>query len=101
MTNSSPAQRELTVVFEPDEHSSLENYAWTRDHLVLVTLVDVSSHVDLVTPGTWERSAIPGIPPNTNTVLVDIDEYRRRDVPGLKRFRHPVAAAVGARGDQR
>ncbi len=38
-------------------------------------LVDVSSHVDLVTPGTWERSAIPGIPPNTNTVLVDIDEY--------------------------
>ncbi len=66
---------ELTVVFEPDEHSSLENYAWTRDHLVLITLVDVSSHVELVTPGTWERSAIPGIPPNTNTVLVDVDEY--------------------------
>ena len=66
---------ELTVVFEPDEHSSLENYAWTRDHLVLVTLVDVSSRVELVAPGIWERSAIAGIPPNTNTVLVDIDEY--------------------------
>ncbi|BBY95373.1 prolyl oligopeptidase [Mycobacterium gallinarum] len=67
--------RELTVVFEPDEHSSLDNYAWARDHLVLVTLVDVASHVELVTPGTWERSEISGIPPNTNTVLVDIDEH--------------------------
>jgi prolyl oligopeptidase len=38
-------------------------------------LVDVSSHVHLVTPGTWERTSISGIPPNTNTVLVDIDEY--------------------------
>ena len=66
---------ELSVVFEPDAHSSLENYAWSRDHLVLVTLVDVSSHVELVTPGTWERAPIPGVPPNTNTVLVAIDEY--------------------------
>ena len=66
---------ELSVVFEPDAHSSLENYAWTRDRLVLVKLVDVSSHVELVTPATWERAPIPGVPPNTNTVLVDIDEY--------------------------
>ena len=66
---------ELRVVFEPDEHSSLDNYAWTRDRLVLVTLVDVISQVEVVTPGTWQRAEIPGIPPNTNTVLVDVDEY--------------------------
>ena len=66
---------DLAVVFEPDAHSSLENYAWTRDHLVLVTLVDVVSHVELVTPGSWQRTAIEGIPSNTNTVLVDVDEY--------------------------
>ncbi|HEX2213119.1 MAG TPA: prolyl oligopeptidase family serine peptidase, partial [Mycobacterium sp.] len=66
---------ELHVVFEPDAHSSLENYAWTRDHLVLVTLVDVISHVELVTPGTWTREAIDGVPDNANTVLVDVDEY--------------------------
>jgi prolyl oligopeptidase len=66
---------ELRVVFEPDEHSSLENYAWTRDRLVIVALVDVISHVQVVTPGTWERAEIPGIPPNTNTVLIDVDEY--------------------------
>jgi prolyl oligopeptidase len=67
--------KELHVVFEPDAHSSMENYAWTRDHLVLSTLVDVISHVDLVTPGAWTRAAIDGVPPNTNTVLVDVDEY--------------------------
>ncbi|MEO3758712.1 prolyl oligopeptidase family serine peptidase [Mycobacterium sp. B14F4] len=66
---------QLTVVFEPDAHSSLENYAWTRDHLVLITLVDVISHVELVSPGTWQRAPIDGVPSNTNTVLVDADEY--------------------------
>ena len=61
---------ELALVFEPDEHSSLDNYAWTRDKLVLVTLVDVASHVELVTPGTWDRAPITGLPANTNTVIV-------------------------------
>jgi prolyl oligopeptidase len=65
----------LTVVFEPDEHTSLESYTWTRDRLILVTLVDVSSRLELVTPGTWKREPIRGVPPNTNTVIVDADEY--------------------------
>ena len=66
---------ELSVVFEPDEHTSLESYTWTRDHLILVILVDVASRVEVVTPGSWERAPIGGIPSNTNTVLVDADEY--------------------------
>jgi prolyl oligopeptidase len=66
---------DLTPVFEPDEHTSLESYTWTRDRLVLVTLVDVTSRLELVTPGTWEREPIRGVPPNTNTVVVDADEY--------------------------
>jgi prolyl oligopeptidase len=66
---------DLTIVFEPDEHTSLESYTWTRDRLVLVTLVDVTSRLELVTPGTWEREPIRGVPPNTNTVIVDADEY--------------------------
>ena len=53
---------ELSVVFEPDEHTSLEHYAWTRDRLVLVTLADVASRVEIVTPGTWERAADRGHP---------------------------------------
>ena len=66
---------ELSVVFEPDEHTSLENYAWTRDQLILVTLVDVASSVEIVTPGSWRREPIPGIPANTNTVIAGVDEY--------------------------
>jgi len=33
--------RELRVIFEPDEHTCLHQYAWTRDRLLLVTLADV------------------------------------------------------------
>lgn len=66
---------ELTVVFEPDAHTSLETFAWTRDYLVLSTLVDVVSRVEVATPETWERHAVPGIAANTSTVIVGIDEY--------------------------
>jgi prolyl oligopeptidase len=68
-------KRDLRVVFEPDEHTSLESYGWTRDRLILTTLVDVASRIDIVTPGTWTREAVAGLPPNTNTVVVDADEY--------------------------
>jgi prolyl oligopeptidase len=66
---------DLSVVFEPDDHTSLQTYSWTRDQLVLVTLVDVASRVEIATPGTWRREPIAGIPPNTNTVVVDTDAY--------------------------
>ena len=65
---------ELHVVFEPDEHTSLNHYAWTRDRLILVTLADVASLVQVVTPGTWQAEPLPGIPENTNTVIVATDD---------------------------
>jgi prolyl oligopeptidase len=66
--------RELQIVFEPDEHTCLHQYAWTRDRLLLVTLADVASRVEIVTPGTWQREPISGIPPATNTVIVAADD---------------------------
>lgn len=65
---------ELRVVFEPDEHTSLHHYAWTRDRLVIVTLADVASRVEIVTPGTWDRRPVTDVPPNTNTVIVAADD---------------------------
>jgi prolyl oligopeptidase len=65
---------DLTVVFAPDEHTSLHHYAWTRDELVVVTLADVASRVEVVTPGRWTAEPAPGIPDNTNTVIVAADE---------------------------
>jgi len=62
------------VIFEPDAHTALHHYAWTRDRLVLVTLHDVASRVEIVTPGDWQRRPISEVPANTNTVIAAADD---------------------------
>jgi prolyl oligopeptidase len=66
--------RELQVVFEPDEHTCLYHYAWTRDRLLMVSLADVASRVEIVTPGSWRREPISGLPASTNTVIAAADD---------------------------
>src|SRR3954462_3687391 len=61
---------QLHVVFEPDAHTALNHYAWTRDKLLVVTLADVASRVEIITPGSWQAEPVSGIPENTNTVIV-------------------------------
>ncbi len=65
---------ELILVFEPDEHTALHQYAWTRDRLVLVTLADVASRVEIVTPGSWGREPVPEVPANTHAVIAAADD---------------------------
>ncbi|OAN32679.1 prolyl oligopeptidase family serine peptidase [Mycolicibacterium iranicum] len=64
---------ELQSVFTPDAHTCLHHYAWTRDRLVVVTLADVASRVAIYTPGEWTSRPVPGLPENTNTVIVGTD----------------------------
>ncbi|BBY59116.1 prolyl oligopeptidase family serine peptidase [Mycolicibacterium sarraceniae] len=64
---------ELAVVFEPDEHSSLHQYSWTLDRLLLVSLVDVASRVEIATPGSWTREPVAGVGDNTVIVATDPD----------------------------
>nr|WP_167106810.1 prolyl oligopeptidase family serine peptidase [Mycobacterium sp. DL592] len=64
---------DVAVVFEPDEHTCLHQYSWTRDRLVMVTLADVASNVEVVTPGTWTREPVTGLASSTNTVIVAAD----------------------------
>jgi prolyl oligopeptidase len=90
---------ELSVIFEPDEHSSLQSYAWTRDHLVLITLVNVASRVQLVSPGSWEAAPIEGIPPNTHTVIADLDEYGDEIFLDSSGFDTPSRLLWGHAGD--
>ncbi|WAL67426.1 prolyl oligopeptidase family serine peptidase [Amycolatopsis cynarae] len=53
--------RELTVLFEPDAHTSLEDYVWTRNHLLLSTLSDVRSELHVLSPGEgWRREPLAG-----------------------------------------
>ena len=90
----------LAVVFEPDAHTSLESFSWTRDRLILLTLVDVASRVEIATPGTWQREPVPGIPPNTNTVIVDVDEYGDEIFVDSSGFDTPSRLLWGHAGDE-
>ena len=64
---------ELSVVFAPDDRTCLHQYAWTRDRLLMVTLADVASRVETVTPGSWTREPVAGLERSSNTVIVATD----------------------------
>ncbi|MGU3501302.1 prolyl oligopeptidase family serine peptidase [Mycobacterium sp. C31M] len=67
--------KNLSVVFEPDARTSLHQYSWTRDKLVVVTLADVASRVQILTPGAWTATEVAGVPANTNTVIAGTDSH--------------------------
>jgi prolyl oligopeptidase len=79
----------LSVVFEPDAHTALHHYAWTRDRLILVTLCDVASRVEVVTPGTWQRRPVAEVPANTNTVIAAADDTGDEIFLDSSGFAHP------------
>jgi prolyl oligopeptidase len=70
-------ERELTVLFEPDEHTSLSYHAWTGNHLILAMLQDVRRRLAVLTPadGPWPRAELPGVPEFAHADLVDTDPY--------------------------
>ncbi len=91
---------ELRVVFEPDEHTALNHYAWTRDRLLVVTLADVASRVEIVTPGSWQREPLAGIPAATNTVIVTADDHGDEFFLDSSGFETPSRLMRGTGGDQ-
>jgi prolyl oligopeptidase len=68
-------ERDLTVLFEPDPHTSLSSFAWTRHHLILGTLSDVKSRLDVLTPtdAGWDRTPLAGVPEIGNTEIAGTD----------------------------
>jgi prolyl oligopeptidase len=91
---------QLQVVFEPDEHTCLNHYAWTRDKLTVVTLADVASRVEVVTPGSWQREPVSGVPENTNTVIAATDEYGDEIFLDSSGFDTPSRLLYGAAGGE-
>ncbi|KJV26869.1 prolyl oligopeptidase [Luteibacter yeojuensis] len=58
-------KRELTVLFTPDEHTSLASHSWTKTHLILNTMRDVVSQIQVLTPaatGPWKSESLGGAP---------------------------------------
>ncbi|MCP2626990.1 prolyl oligopeptidase family serine peptidase [Mycolicibacterium smegmatis] len=90
--------RDLTIVYEPDPHSCLSSFSWTKDKLILVTLRDVVSHIEIVTPGTWERRDAPDIPPVASTVVVDADHLGDEVFYDSSGFTSPSRLLYGTAG---
>jgi prolyl oligopeptidase len=56
--------RELVALFTPSATTSLSSHSWTRHHLILNLLDDVSSRQEVLTPaaGEWKRAPLGGSP---------------------------------------
>ena len=56
-------KREFQVLFAPGERTSLTGYSETLHHLLLSTLDNVRSRVEVLTPGAggWTREPMPGL----------------------------------------
>jgi prolyl oligopeptidase len=73
--------RDLTVVFEPDEHTSLQYWSWTKNHLIVAVLEDVKSRFEVLTPAeNWARAPLSGAPETGVADILDTnpdvdDEY--------------------------
>lgn len=89
---------ELAVVFEPGPHTSLNHYAWTRDRLMMVTLADVASRVEVVTPGSWQREPADGIPQAASTLIVAADDTGDEVFLDCAGFDTPSTLLQGAAG---
>ena len=71
-------ERDLTVLFRPDPHTSLSDYAWTRNHLILTTLRDVKSRLAVLTPpadgaSEWATAPLAGAPEIGDASVADTD----------------------------
>ena len=72
--------RDLSVLFTPDAHTSLQSWSWTRDFLLLNLLRDVSSEIrvlDPQRPGTdaaWAATVLDACPPLHDVTAYAVDD---------------------------
>ncbi|WP_399124592.1 prolyl oligopeptidase family protein [Streptomyces sp. ITFR-6] len=67
--------RTAEVLFTPDERTALAGHSWTRHHLILETMRDISTRIEVLTPapGGWSRSPLADVPPLSAVSVVDTD----------------------------
>ncbi len=69
-------KRDITVLFTPDEHTSLSGHSWTRHHLILNVMRDVVSQIQILTPadkGAWKSEALGGAPALSTMQAAGVD----------------------------
>ncbi|MFF8275885.1 prolyl oligopeptidase family protein [Streptomyces lateritius] len=75
--------RTAEVLFAPDGRTALAGHSWTRHHLLLETMRDVSTRIEVLTPapaGAWARTGLTDVPALSAVSVVDTtpdlsDEY--------------------------
>lgn len=67
--------RHMTALFTPDKATSLVAFEGTRNHLLLTLLKDVSTRIEVLTPGTdgWTRSELGSVEPNQRISVSAVD----------------------------
>ena len=80
-------RRELTVLFTPSPTTSLAGATWTRHHLVLPVLDDVTHRPVVLTPpepavggAAWERSELAGVSELGTIAVGAVDRVESDDV---------------------
>lgn len=73
--------RDFSVVFQPDEHSSLASFGATKDHFYINVLEDVKNRIYLVEPGddVWRRSLLPHLPEFGTVSISAVDDEDSND----------------------
>jgi prolyl oligopeptidase len=74
-------KREIHVLFEPTDRTSLVAWAGTRHHILLTTLDNVRSRVDAVTfvDRAWDREPLAGVPEFGTASVTPVDEMESDD----------------------
>ncbi|MEV7229444.1 prolyl oligopeptidase family serine peptidase [Polymorphospora sp. NPDC051019] len=93
--------RDLTVLFVPDARTSVSEYAWTRNHLLLVVLRDVRTELLVLTPGPdgWRREPLPGGPAMDHSGILDTEpDHDDYYVTTSEGFLQPDTLRVGTVG---
>ncbi len=68
--------RTVEVLFTPDERTALTGHSWTRHHLILETMRDVSTRIEVITPtpvGGWTRKPLADVPALSTVTVTDTD----------------------------
>lgn len=73
--------REIEILFEPTERTSLVGFATTRNHVIVTTLDNVRNRLFAVSfqDGRWQRRSLPGLPEHGTATAVPVDDLESDD----------------------
>ncbi|MEU5905358.1 prolyl oligopeptidase family serine peptidase [Micromonospora sp. NPDC047467] len=93
--------RDMAVLFRPDGRTALSYHYWTRNHLILGTLADVKSRLEVLTPGEtgWQREPLAGVPEVDHSHIVATDPDHSDDyLLASEGFLRPATLRLGQIG---